>query len=112
MLRPYKNKCTRIKKAAGLNYRAAQKIDLAEMGRSMLRPYKNKCARIRRRPLLNYRAANKKLILPRWGAACCAPTKTNAPGSEGGRYNCKHTRVLTARQLRGVWINAQNLLRL
>ena len=48
MLRPYKNKCTRIKKAAGLNYRAAQKIDLAEMGRSMLRPYKNKCARIKK----------------------------------------------------------------
>jgi len=51
MLRPYKNKCARIKKAAGLNYRAAQKIDLAEMGRSMLRPYKNKCTRIRRRPV-------------------------------------------------------------
>jgi hypothetical protein len=31
-----------------LNYRAAQKIDLAEMGRSMLRPYKNKCARIKK----------------------------------------------------------------
>jgi hypothetical protein len=48
MLRPYKNKCARIRRRPLLNYRAAQKIDLAEMGRSMLRPYKNKCARIKK----------------------------------------------------------------